>query len=170
MVHWNWTITVGHFTGLKSNLFTRQMQTLLQCYSKELYHLGPVHSATGMDDATSNSVTEYFYSTYQVIITHIFKAFSFRFIQWFLFTVFCQGRLEWDMGQGKKKVYGKGVMRIVCHELHVPSVQSLSRVWLFATPWTAACQARTDRCAQTGHLSCSIILWVYLCLGVGLLN
>ena len=117
------------------------MQTLLQCYSKELYHLGPVHSATGMDDATSNSVTEYFYSTYQVIITYIFKAFSFRFIQWLLFTVFCQGRLEWDMGEGKKKVYGKGVMRIVCHELHVPSVQSLSRVWLFATPWTAACQA-----------------------------
>src|SRR5574337_715044 len=30
--------------------------------------------------------------------------------------------------------------------------------------------ARTDRCAQTGHLSCSLIPWVYLCLGVGLLN
>ena len=34
----------------------------------------------------------------------------------------------------------------------------------------ACARARTDRCAQTGHLSCSIILWVDLCLGVGLLN
>ena len=34
----------------------------------------------------------------------------------------------------------------------------------------ASAHARTDRCAQTGHLSCSIILWVDLCLGVGLLN
>ena len=25
--------------------------------------------------------------------------------------------------------------------MHLSSVQSLSRVWLFATPWTAACQA-----------------------------
>ena len=32
-------------------------------------------------------------------------------------------------------------MRIVCHELHVPSVQLLSHVWLFATPWTVALQA-----------------------------
>ena len=31
-------------------------------------------------------------------------------------------------------------------------------------------RARTDRCAQTGHLSCSLIPWVDLCLGVGLLN
>ena len=34
----------------------------------------------------------------------------------------------------------------------------------------ACAHARTDRCAQTGHLSCSLIPWVYLCLGVGLLN
>ena len=34
----------------------------------------------------------------------------------------------------------------------------------------ASAHARTDRCAQTGHLSCSLIPWVYLCLGVGLLN
>ena len=27
------------------------------------------------------------------------------------------------------------------HPLNISSVQSLSRVWLFATPWTAACQA-----------------------------
>lgn len=45
------------------------MQKLLQYYTGELHHLGPVHSATGMDDAISNSVAEYFYSTYQVIIT-----------------------------------------------------------------------------------------------------
>ena len=31
-------------------------------------------------------------------------------------------------------------------------------------------RARMHRCAQTGHLSCSLILWVDLCLGVGLLN
>ena len=34
----------------------------------------------------------------------------------------------------------------------------------------ACARASTDRCAQTGHLSCSPILWVDLCLGVGLLN
>ena len=34
----------------------------------------------------------------------------------------------------------------------------------------ACAHARTDRCAQTGHLSCSLIPWVYLCLGVGLRN
>ena len=34
----------------------------------------------------------------------------------------------------------------------------------------ACAHARTDRCAQTGHLSCSLIPWVYPCLGVGLLN
>src|SRR5574337_431585 len=34
----------------------------------------------------------------------------------------------------------------------------------------ASAHGRTDRCAQTGHLSCSLIPWVYLCLGVGLLN
>ena len=34
----------------------------------------------------------------------------------------------------------------------------------------ACARARTDRCAQTGHLSCSLIPWVCPCLGVGLLN
>ena len=31
--------------------------------------------------------------------------------------------------------------RSIIHKFQFSSVQSLSRVWLFATPWTAACQA-----------------------------
>ena len=34
----------------------------------------------------------------------------------------------------------------------------------------AHASARTDRCAQTGHLACWLVLGVDLCLGVGLLN
>ena len=30
---------------------------------------------------------------------------------------------------------------IIFHNLTISSVQALSRVWLFVTPWTAACQA-----------------------------
>ena len=33
------------------------------------------------------------------------------------------------------------MLGIILIFLHFSSVQSLSRVWLFATPWTAACQA-----------------------------
>ena len=38
------------------------------------------------------------------------------------------------------------LLKVICNDLFCPldqfsSVQSLSHVWLFATPWTAACQA-----------------------------
>ena len=46
---------------------------------------------------------------------------------------------------------------------HTPALQAITHAHVRAH----ACK---DRCAQTGHLSSSLILWVDLCLGVGLLN
>ena len=43
--------------------------------------------------------------------------------------------LEKTEGKRRKKIWGK----CICHQFS--SAQSLSHVWLFVTPWTAACQA-----------------------------
>ena len=58
---------------------------------------------------------------------------------------YCKGRQEndWpgmkgmDPALSAKRAWRHGSLYIV----HLSSVQSLSRVWLFVTPWTAACQA-----------------------------
>ena len=55
---------------------------------------------------------------------------------------------EWQPGMIEKKKFSS-VLNIETNIIlkqqkelyHFPSVQSLSRVWLFATPWTATCQA-----------------------------
>ena len=41
-----------------------------------------------------------------------------------------------------------------------PSVQSLSRVWLFATPWTAACQASLSFTISQSLLKLTHVHWV----------
>ena len=48
---------------------------------------------------------------------------------------------QWVESQGKVVIFLK--LQPACLDIHiqVSSVQSLSRVQLFATPWTAACQA-----------------------------
>ena len=45
--------------------------------------------------------------------------------------------IKWHWGEKK----GRNSLRILSNQLDASSVQSLSRVQLFATPWTAACQA-----------------------------
>ena len=42
------------------------------------------------------------------------------------------------------------------------SVQSLSRVWLFATPWTAACQASLSPTPRVYSNSCPLSWWCHL--------
>ena len=51
-------------------------------------------------------------------------------------------QLELDTEQWTGSKLGKEYVKSVyCHPASVQSFQSLSRVQLFATPWTAACQA-----------------------------
>lgn len=72
------------------------MQKLPQCYTEELYHLGPLHSAIGTNDATSSS--ESFYSIYQVIRTLYALDIFLPIHTMVLFTEFSQGKL----GSGKR--------------------------------------------------------------------
>ena len=50
-------------------------------------------------------------------------------------------QLELDMVQTGSKSGKEYVKTVYCHPASVSSVHLLSHVWLFVSPWTAACQA-----------------------------
>ena len=69
----------------------------------------------------------------------------------------------WSMSPNKSNNHGKFFSSLPpCPLIQFSSVQSLSRVRLFATPWTAACQASLSITnSQRLHNSCPLNRWCH---------
>ena len=60
-----------------------------------------------------------------------------------------------------KAGYSDGFSHLFSLSIQFGSVQSLNLVWLFATPWTAACQASLSITNSRCLYSCPLSLWCH---------